>query len=156
MSTIIFRNKFYKCYNGIIRLRERDLMELYELRKNLRDSIKNSPFTVQEVADRAGYSKDYINRLKRGDKSPQLHEENITRLAKALDLSAYDILPDVWKYPTGLDSKILERCLEISLKKEKLNLENLNELSNSISTIYPVVAQSPEIEDYVLLIILNK
>lgn len=62
-----------------------------EFGKQLRKVRQEKEFTQEELADRAGMHFTYVGQIERGLRNPSL--VNLHKLAKALKVSAGDLLP---------------------------------------------------------------
>ena len=87
------------------------LMELDSIGKNIRKFRQMKKLRLEDLAEKAGLSTNYVGALERGEKIPSL--ETLIRIVNTLDVSADMVLCDVvqagYKVKTSLLSDKIEK-----------------------------------------------
>lgn len=93
-------------------------MNVKQVINNIRECRKQKNMSQEELAERAGLSKNYISELERYEKSPSL--ETFIKLINALEISADVILQDTLINGYKVKSSLLAEKLEnLSTEKQK-------------------------------------
>lgn len=89
----------------------------------LNEIIKLKQKTVQQVADAAGFTNDYIYRLKSPNYKERLNEDNVKRLADALDVYPSELLPEDWQKPSdmSIDTTLLTEAIAKFIEHSEIN-----------------------------------
>ncbi len=95
------------------------------MKEHFRNLLKKSPLTLQEIASRAGYTVDYVYRLKRDTAKERFNEDTIKSFASALDLYPSELLPPSWQKPSAaeIDIEILAKAIETMMSIKAANAE---------------------------------
>lgn len=93
--------------------------------QRLREQRKANGWTLEQFAERAGLSTNYVGDLERGKKSPSL--ETFIRLVEVLDVSADMLIRDTVAPASHVaDDELTQKLSALTPKQKKAALDILN------------------------------
>lgn len=85
-----------------------------KIANNINNLIKRSGLSINEVVARSGYTRDNVSRIRKG--IIKLNEENMQKMAFALNCYPSELLPLEWQKPAEIIESRLEEAIKYAFK----------------------------------------
>lgn len=103
------------------------------------DACNRTGITMQQLAQKIGYTREYLQAIKAGKKGQTL--ENLEKISCALGCTPAELLPLAWQAPSAVSEETKNKIARVIMVYEQLKLKYKNLTPLDVARVIMAVTQ---------------